>query len=380
MWRNPRPWPLNAPVRGLMVPVLGPARLTELAAEMARHGFNTLFYPVLYGGYATFPTDAFPLHPALRDANGWAAAVASMRDKGITVVGYLETLAWQTEGDNAHWLNNHPEWLDRDVLGRPRLSWIDGHANAGRGGWPPVNANYVSPLVPGVEDRLTRFLGDFARQPDATAVGFAGFRPPEDASPYSLVPPPLGFTTQERLECFRATGSDRVDLWPNNVPIGVPLNLLWAVHMDYKAFYPPENAPDPRAALVARLLNKARALKPGWKTWLLDDVILQHEPRPVPESEKPKADVFLSASSWDRRPDEGHLISISPKRTNAPRNPPPGAIDVSGIPSIILDTFDGPAVSTESRIAIVYDFRAAPNDITGSLEWILPPEAPHTAR
>lgn len=373
MWSHAKPWVMKAPIRGLMVPVLGPGRVTELAAEMGRHDFNTLFYPVLYGGYATFPTDVFPLHPALREANGWAAAVGAMRAKGITVVGYLETLAWQTEGDRAHWLNSHPEWLDRDVLGRPRLAWLEKNPE-GRGPWGAVNANYVSPLASGVEGRLNRFLGEFARRPDAAAVAFASFQTPCESSLRSLTAPPLGYTMAERLECLHVTGSDPVDLWLDSIHITVPDNLLWIVHKDFTAFRAPVETPDPRAALVTRLLNKARALKPGWKTWLLDDVIVQREPRPVPESEKPKADVFLSASSWDRRPDQGDLIAVAPKETRAPKDLPLGAIDTSGITPIVLATFDGSAASTESRVAIVYDFRAVPNDITDALQWILPQE------
>ena len=68
------------------------------------------------------------------------------------------------------------------------------------------------------------------------------------------------------------------------------------------------------------------------------------------KSKKPLADVLLSAVPHDPRSVAGLLLRLSPGT--------PGERD------------------KKPRTAIVYGFRAAPNEITDALSWILPPGQP----
>jgi hypothetical protein len=215
MLDDPQPVTLPSAVRGLVVPVLGEARLNTLADEMKRHDLNVLFYPAFYGGYATFPGTPFPVDTALRGDDGLAAAVAAMKPNNIRVVAYLNTLAWQNQDDPVHWLNNHPSWLDVDVLGRGRLQWLATHVAAapllpGMGAMP---SNFVRATEPQVGARLTGLLKALAARKDVAAVCFAAVSPGDmpDFMGRGLSAPPLGFAMADRLAAFQKTGADPAD-------------------------------------------------------------------------------------------------------------------------------------------------------------------------
>jgi hypothetical protein len=120
------------------------------------------------------------LDPALRGADGLAAAVAAMKPKDIRVVAYLNTLAWQNDEDPVHWLNKHPDWLDVDVLGRGRLAWLKAHPRTRQNaflGFQTDRYNYVRAAEPQVEARLKALVREIAARGDVAAVAFAAWKP-----------------------------------------------------------------------------------------------------------------------------------------------------------------------------------------------------------
>lgn len=210
---------VSSDIRAVMVPVLTPGILDDTAKTMKRHGFNTLVYPALADGYTTFPNPAFPLDPKLKGQDGWAMAESSAKAAGLRMVGYVSALASRGANDKAHWLEDHPEWIDRDIAGRTRLQWVAEHP-----AWPPgyipgaVYAgltdafDFVRPSEPRVAAKLDALMEALMRRAPS-GVLLVDWKPSAsvDSSHAGADPPALGYAMPERLEAIRRTGDDLVD-------------------------------------------------------------------------------------------------------------------------------------------------------------------------
>jgi hypothetical protein len=145
----------------------------------------------------------------------------------------------------------------------------------------------------------------------------------------------------------------------------------------------PEDAAD--AALADHLLQRAKALRKDWSTWRIDERPAK-SPAPrfpgepaAPKPTLPKADIPIGVLPDSLfRPvgtvDAGFVLTIPPRalgpatdKTAKGRGDLPLA-DIGGRAAELLA--DQPPVET-----LLYDFRAAPDDIMGSLRWIEAPAA-----
>jgi hypothetical protein len=390
MLEDPQPVTLPSAVRGLVVPVLGAARLNTLADEMKRHDLNVLFYPAFYGGYATFPGTPFPVDTALRGDDGLAAAVAAMKPNNIRVVAYLNTLAWQNQDDPVHWLNNHPSWLDVDVLGRGRLQWLATHVAAapllpGMGAMP---SNFVRATEPQVGARLTGLLKALAARKDVAAVCFAAVSPGDmpDFMGRGLSAPPLGFAMADRLAAFHKTGADPADAVSYNDYVPDALRPL-------TGYSPPpdrSSAADARQALLARLLAQAKALRPDWRAYVLKDSLTTSDlinAASAQDKSAAKPDLVITsafATSPTAAAGSGIVFPITRKSffdTLADQDDmpmPKAMLDrlKSISPMVLFQTFfsSEPALQGRRVPMALYDFREAPEMITDSLKWVKAPE------
>jgi hypothetical protein len=393
MLDNPQPATLPSAVRGLVVPALGEARLNTLADEMKRHGLNVLFYPALYDGYATFAGTPFPLAPALRGADGLAAAVAAMKPNNIRVVAYLNTLAWQDEGDPVHWLNNHPDWLDLDVLGRGRLEWFRAHPDAASPipGFTEAPHNYVRPSEPQVAARLSALVKALAARPDIAAVSFAGLTPSSmpDFMGTGLSAPPLGYSMVDRLAAFRQTGDDPADAVNYNDYVPDAVLALGGIRSGAAAH---DTLADARAALLSRLLREAKTLRPDWRAYVLKDSIGEADltssaAAPAAKGEVKPDLVIGNVFSTNIASAGASGIMFPITRTNIFDSIPEEQADLMGkktldrlkavSPMVLFQTFFVANASMKDRTVpmALYDFRAAPELITDSLKWVKAPEA-----
>ncbi|HEY3266143.1 MAG TPA: hypothetical protein VGM37_04400 [Armatimonadota bacterium] len=391
---HPEPQAMNSEQRGIVVPPLSAARLNALAAEMKRHGFNTLIYPVLYGGYATFPSQQFPLHPSLKGEDGFAAAVAAMKPAGIRVIGLISALAWQNEKDNVHWLNKHPEWLDVDAIGRAPLTWYQQHPNGGKANWmlgiPRVN--FVRASEPAVVARVTAFLKEFAARNDAAGMAIDDWRPPasEMAGMFGgETAPPLGFSLADRVSTFRRAGIDPADIvnWDAYLPASLrDFGALRAAQLML------ETGADPNQALLDGLIRTARSARKDWKVWEFDNVAAYADrlrrPSTVKAPESPRPDVLITNPfmfAAPGSPAEMRGVSfpiVSGSFFDALMDTEIGNEDevpdmVKKMPSIAvyhLFQLQMPGMKGGAMLpAMVYDFRTAPEEITPSLVWVKPP-------
>jgi hypothetical protein len=388
---DPKPVAPPSAVRGLVVPTLGPARLNELAGEMKRHGLNVLFYPALYGGYATFPGTPFPLDPALRGADGLAAAVSAMKPKDIRVVAYLNTLAWQNDEDPVHWLNKHPDWLDVDVLGRGRLQWLKEHPHIRQNVFMGIQRdpyNYVRVAEPQVEARLKALLREVAPRKDVAAVAFAAWRPTSAMSYMNagLQPPDLGYAWPDRLAAFRKSGEDPADILAEDGYVPETLQRL-GVYPQQK----PGGLGVARSALLARLLQSAKALRADWRAYLIQDTAAIGEETPdspPPGAAVPRPDLTIStifATDSFNIAGKGVLLPVTYKTigdmTGDQDNSPGSDVmraamrDISTMVlfSMVLGS-RGPMATNPALPMLLYDFRDAPDLISDSLKWVKAPE------
>jgi len=380
-----KPSPLPSETRILIVPALGPARLAELAEEMKRHGLNVLFYPALFGGYATFPARSFPLHPSLRGEDGFKAAVAAMKPKGIQVVGYLNTLAWQNASDKVHWLSKYPHWLDVDALGRPRLEWADACPEmAGLAEAMGVTiANYVRASEPLVEARLKSFIAEFAERDGSDGIAFAEYAPSGVSGPFQNAlntPPGLGLGMDDRLSVFHATGVDPADAvtGSSHLPYEVTALVTDAGSQVHVA-----KPGQMHEALLGRLLAEAKARKRGWTTWVLRPLGSEDLGPEGLEAVKPDR-VILPAPDFENS--EGNVkagLAFPVSRRNLLES----ILEQQGEPVTLPKAIrELPAVGLFSAFwkmerpsglqrlsALALDFRCAPDLIAENLKWILPP-------
>ncbi|HEY3411560.1 MAG TPA: hypothetical protein VGM51_00740 [Armatimonadota bacterium] len=302
--------------RAVMVPPTGPATLGDLAATMRRHGFNTLFYPVLYDGYSTIPSAAFPLHPALRGKDGLDAAFAAMAGSGIQVVPYLNTLTWRGPDQPSRVLRKHPGWLERDILGRCRSEWLVDHPlkDGDRVLDVAIDRDYVRGSDPAVASLLQTLLKELSARQAVTGLAFSDWLPErfEDRASSNGVlststQPPMGFAAPDRSACLRETGMDPVDLtlwWdppfmPRTMSSRREDNEPWGIgsdrwNGDESGTIGPAGAPHPDARLISALLGSAKDLRPDWETYLFDASGKYPELAGGPESSTPRPDRTLT--------------------------------------------------------------------------------------
>lgn len=392
---NPKPISLPASIRAVAVPPLGAARLNLLAEEMKRRGMNMLFYPVLFGGYATFPSKYFPLHPALRESDGWADAIKAMEPAGIRVVGVIGMLDWQHLGNNAHWLTRHKDWMDVDPLGRTRLEWFTQNTSAASN---PLIAgllpsNIVRASEPQVASRLKAFLTEFAGRKDGVGVALTGWSSGssvveifgEDSAP----PPPLGFSIAERVEGVMRSGRDPLD---DALYAGLFSPRGWDSGVRQKE----DNVVSSSVTLAKTLLEDAKKLRPDWTTYLVHDSV-GPEFRGTSNTGDLRPDVTISnvfmTGGEGARPGTGLLLPATHKNffqllleTN-PRSMEgerfPAALKTMNSIALfhMIMTTEGRAFPGQVPLA-VYDFRAGADLITPGMAWIAPPNptaAPTTA-
>lgn len=396
---NPKPAVPPAPIRALMVPPLGAARLKVLADEMKRHGLNVLFYPVLFGGYATFDSKVFPPHPSLRGIDGWAAATAAMAPAGIKVVGYLHTLAWQNAGDKTHYLSKHPEWMDLDVVGRPRINWFDAHPDAQlkAASLGVLAANYVRPQEPMVSYRLQTLVDEFSKKANAAGICFAEWEPagPEQNGPFSAVSTPaLGYAFPDRLERLQKTGQDPVDTlvsWDDYVPPSLA-DRRWSIMQNTET-----KMADPHKTLVIDLLKRAKADRKDWKTWLVNSASFDFRPDQSDQDPKKEADEVVGGVFGAMMPGAGKagvLLPVTSRNLLASMAEDDFPVDevipdsVLKMPAIVTySLFFSQMMSPEnpqklSLASAIYDFRTSPEEISTSLQWIKAPDkdTPTTAK
>jgi hypothetical protein len=358
---------LNARVRAIMVPVLGPGRLTELARQMKRAGLNTLFYPALFDGYSTFPSGTFPLHPSLFKSDGLASAVAAMKPMGIRVVAYVQTLAWQREDGHTHWLRAHRDWIDLDVLGRTRLEWAAAHPDVrpkALGVQIPMS-NYVSPNVTDVRNRLNSLLGEIAERKDISGLGLTEWSPLMDAAPNrKTLLPTLGYSLADRIAAVRATLRDPLDL-PNGALSFIPPELHERPNRSGSIQL------DPHIELMRSLLHRGKEIRPDWTTYVLNELNECGYAQATSRGGEP-ADVSTRAIALAPTGSGGlthgvfvRMPSLNEGRFDA-RDMPAGLNHPAGIQ--VAATLE-PAFGGRWD-AMVLDFREAPNDISPSLRMI----------
>jgi len=379
---DPKPFSIAAPDRGIMVGPLRGDALNTLADTMKAKRFTTLYYPILFDGYATFPNAAFPQHPDLKGENGMAAALAAAKAHGVRVVGYLSTVAWRPQRSLTHWLEKHPDWLDRDPLGRSRLEWIKDreqrHIALPVSLPDEVRWDYVSPSEPEVARRLTTLVQEFSRL-DASGLMVLDWRKNDDVASDLHVLPPLGFSLSARLDWLAKTGLDPLDATPgttraDSVYVGSPLDLRILGLKSGRALMirdgevqtePP--LPDPYANLVDGLFQRAKALRKDWTTYLAQDFAAMNVSRygPAPDAPEPnrtpKADRLINPWPADAG-GEGLIMPDIP--WDDARNPSEAHV---GWNSLFREWSEG--LSAKAKLAVI-DFRRHPSSIAEIIKYV----------
>lgn len=384
----PKPFTLPSPLRAVMVPPLGGARLIELAEEMKRHGLNLLFYPVLFDGYAPFESKAFPLHPDLHGSDGWEAAREAMAKNGIEVAGYLRTLAWRDAGSKAHYLTKHPDWIDVDVVGRTRGRWYDMHpeAIAKDAASGVIPSDYVRAAEPAVSLKLRTLIDEFAKKPGSTGLCFLEWQP--DSPQMGLMgmawlhTPRLGYGVPDRIAALGRTGIDPVDRiisWDDFVPPSLNIDR-W----DYVNSQIADDKP-PQSTLIADLVERARSARKDWKIWLDESYYADATASNEQDALGGKVDMIagMYGAMMFETKKQSILLPITPTNPLAAQ----AGEELGSDDDIPADILKMPAIATYGRIlslrdpdatmdnisSIILDFRTAPQEITPSLQWIKPP-------
>jgi hypothetical protein len=384
MLQSVKPCPLPAQTRGLMVPVLTPARLKTLVAEMSQHGINTLFYPVLYDGYSTVPSPTFPPYPSLADVDGYATAERLTKPAGIRVIGYVSMLAWRNAGDKSHWLDAHPEWIDTDVAGRPRRELVLRDKALGKRASLLLHApgNTVRPTEPVVAAKLKAFVSEFSRREDTDALAFTDVCTDCLSSFESdLLLPPLGYALSDRIAAVKAGDDDPVDDYLTGSPWEIPFtpkspgaNCVRA--SGYGQDATTDRNVSPCAALLSTLLQQAKTVHKGVKTWLVDSAngawYYGQAPAPDPKGAKPDVTVPSEQTASNRTmliQVEAHDAYWKEDTPDAERAIPAMAHAMLGLSH--PGDFEGIGKGAKFS-AIILDFRTCPEDISDALKWVTP--------
>lgn len=371
-----KPRSIPASFRGIALPLLTPERAADAIRSAKRKGFSAVFYPALYDGYASFPTDSFPVHPALKGKDGWALAQAAAKAAGISLIGTVDVLSWRRWGDKTHWLTKHPEWIDLDVAARTRVAWLDTHPEADPFDFSVSVADCVRPSEPSVESRLKQLLADFAKRGGIEGIAIADWLPGagEVQTEYLVTrmgPPALGYSIADRLASFRKLGRDPVDvpkLYDFRSPLFVPRSLA-----RFETGAGGEESNRPWTDLTSRLLDSARQANKKWSVYLFAGGSVIPDPRTrlnAPPDEPPFAPT---------RVDEpiGTILNIRPRSAKTTDSQKAMLGDrpyiVWGIRG--WDSADKRAAGGKATLepSIIVDLRAAPDDVTESLSWIIAP-------
>jgi hypothetical protein len=260
-------------VRAVSAPMLLRAEWPILIRQMQRKGLNTLYVPALWDGQTLFPSAYFPQPEKLRGHDALAEILAAAAPAKIRVVAVLNTLAWRVPGGSPlHWMREHREWLDVDILGRTRLEWgtpetLPDWSNGED--WvedPAIFADYVQPGNAAVRAKLMGLVAELRHYPGLDGVALDHWMRLAGGS-YDYPAPPLGFAMQERADALAKTGIDPVDivrLISHDQPIVTFTPELWQPEMSYDVKTPDDFAQttyDADAALAADMLE---ALRPAW--------------------------------------------------------------------------------------------------------------------
>jgi len=382
--------------RGVMVPALPAVEVERVARLMAARGFDTLFYPVLTEGYVTMLSKAFPPHPSA-GAKAWAAAVKAAKANGLTLVGYVEALAWRRPGATGHWLERFPHYLDTDIVGRPFSESVAAMAKRSGSLSLDVLGDLVRPREPEVEKRLATLLAEYMAQPgssglllDTWSAGTAlrSRNPYEAAQAANAVR--LGYSVPDRLASLKKEGLDPVDMaWTNSEfrprgpaspPIAPPSPTA-----GYQPFSGPWIGGDPRAgqeqaqylALAAKVLPRARPDGAPWTTYAVASMAPGHNPTAMPVAPAAST-VLLTGAPQNFGPNSGKPVSLVlrvPRREAPGESRPHFFNSGSGWPAIALSegqSYFNPMGTP--RDLVVYDFRGAPGEILDSLRRVGLPE------
>jgi hypothetical protein len=339
-----------------------------------------LFYPALFEGYATFPTTVFPLHPALRGEDGLGAALREAKRNGITGVPFVSMLAWQGIDQKSHWLNRHPEWLDREIAGRTAVEFWEANGNPG---WSPFGcgsppSNFVRPAVPEVATRLKSLVSALLANKELGAIFLTDWIGTDAAGPMdSPVVLQLGYALPEREAAVRLTGVDPVDLAAPSGFGDLPASAQRLIRLQEKK----PGAPSPESTLLNTLVEHARATRPGVRVYLSGSPMMPE--RRSGFAQMPKADVVLSNLIGGGGREQGGILMPVWSRANPPAifdEAPPKIREflmkqssVALLGSIFrVEGFPGGG----SLKCVAFDFRQSPEEITDSLQWLKPPPSP----
>jgi hypothetical protein len=382
--------------RAIIAPVLDGPAVEPLARMMRARGFNTLFYPLLTDGRVTIPSKAFPPHPGMAKGGGFSSVARVMRAHGVSVVGYVETLAWRRQGEAGHWLQRHPGWLDRDILGRSFADGVRAQSEAQPGRTAARAAgDLVRPSEPAVAAKLETLVREAAAIPGASGILFDDWTPAASVSATDPRAMQLhtetltGFALPERLASIERDGTDPVDRPLNYVRSAFPTDAL---------AFPPSN-PGPRPRFVNGVLVPPPPAPPGADRLLLNR-LAAIAPSP------PRAwTTYAVRSSDPNRPFRGYPPNGSPEPTLpvkitletpqpqfGPQSSPANvvyrvtprsdeAVTWNGDPSATAiaqaEGFRSFNVNSTAPTLAVYDFRAAPDELMDSLRRVgLPPDPP----
>lgn len=280
-----RPMTLPGERQGAALPLLPERRLRAVAAEMKRRGVDELLYPALVDGYATFRGHSFPRHPDLRENASLEQAADIAKESGLKLVPFVSVLAWGDCTVKAHWLRQHPDWIDVDPHGRSRAEWLHLHPEG-------VTASYVAGLMPGAIVRasepavgaiLKKAVSEIAALPGTGGIAFLDWtsapdvrltsRTPWGFGPGDVMAPPLGYSVVDRVAAFQRTGVDPVDVprYGMNLPyrlLAVPGSVsLEALSAANSNSWVPSKPLPAEAALVTALVHHARSVRRDWTVY-----------------------------------------------------------------------------------------------------------------
>lgn len=386
-YRQPERSLAPARARAILVPVLPPDRLGRLASLMHARGFDTLFYPILSSGYATFPSKAFPLSPSVGTPNGWATCVTLMKAAGVKVVGVMDVLPWRKPGEKGGWMDKHPDWLDLDILGRPFSEHMKAESARLQTLLPDVAGDVVRVSEPEVASRLDTLLAEFMRQPDSTGICLDAWnlhtsargpdRNPYLSSAYGLGSSILGCAIPDRVNSILNNNVDPVDIQQNGGFMAPPLAAAYI-----PARYSPDGSfrriggyaprPGSRAeldyvALATRLLPKKR---PDGALWTTYAVVEPSSGGYTPGNGNvvdPPASILLRSPQTYHGPGSTKtcILRVPTKAQRKALQPSYGDF---GQPAMVMAEGQGPGFGQGSVADLaVYDFRGAPEEIEDSL-------------
>jgi hypothetical protein len=221
-----------------------------------------------------------------------------------------------------------------------------------------------------VKERLERLVDALARRPGLSGVAFADWKPVTGSSYDStLTVPPLGFAPPERLATLDAIGWDPVDA-PIADPPFVPAGPTMGIDLQYAG---PINPQGRYRTLVTGLVARAEAGRKGWTTYRLDGM---PEPphQPGVHAELSAPDRVASVPTFTGAAPEVVLLPIPSREDLAASHAPEALRPLKPIEVVCLPGLRRNLGLDHAR-AIVYDFRACPEDITASLDWLYPKAA-----